>query len=474
MGEWTIRQDIRQAIRTIRRQPAFASAAIAMLALGIGATIAIFTVVKSILIDPLPYPDSDRLVRIVHNIGGIEQSYFNDAIIITYTAQAQAFESVGAWSPSGEGVTITGDGEPEEVRALTASRGFLTTLGVQPEIGRWFTSEEGPESDQGLFVPRSPRRVLDTRRDPIGRLWPNWVVEAPIPESIRDHASAVVLNVAGIQSRAPGYLTGKPFTHFVDLRKRAAMQSWLAAVLRGDGPAHLESRLAQRGWAEDVHLTLTRLELPTEAQPLVLVAMSPPMSGAEEEGPAPLESAVEDQVVVLAARRLDVLTRMTRLLLRGTAPTKDLALTEAADLLADSYADWVIIDVCDLPGDPGAARRAAVVGPADAPECQREEVAARVPGDSDIPGEVLGRGQSLLFPLIEDETVLGHADRGAPLLSVLGAGSLLSVPLRGTRGVRGALTLIRRSNRGSFRLADLGLIEEIGEHIGLALPPPPQ
>jgi len=45
------------------------------------------------------------------------------------------------------------------------------------------------------------------------------------------------------------------------------------------------------------------------------------------------------------------------------------------------------------------------------------------------------------------------------------------VPLRGSRGVRGALTLIRRSNRGSFRLADLGLIEEIGEHIGLALPP---
>lgn len=142
MGDWTIRQDIRQAIRTIRRQPAFASAAIAMLALGIGATIAIFTVVKSILIDPLPYPDSDRLVRIVHNIGGIEQSYFNDAIIVTYAAQAQAFESVGAWSPSGEGVTITGDGEPEEVRALTASRGLLTTLGVQPEIGRWFTSEE--------------------------------------------------------------------------------------------------------------------------------------------------------------------------------------------------------------------------------------------------------------------------------------------------------------------------------------------
>jgi predicted permease len=113
-----------------------------MLAVGIGATIAIFTVVKRVLIDPLPYPASERLVRIAHNIGGIDQSYFNDPIILTYSQNAQAFESVGAWSPSGEGVTVTGDGEPEEVRALSATRGFLVTLGVQPAIGRWFSIEE--------------------------------------------------------------------------------------------------------------------------------------------------------------------------------------------------------------------------------------------------------------------------------------------------------------------------------------------
>lgn len=298
--------------------------------------------------------------------------------------------------------------------------------------------------------------------------------ELSVPVVLLDHDGYIRrINNAGADrlGGAIGYLTGKLFAHFVDLRKRAAMQSWLAAVLRGDGPASLESRLAMRGWAEDVHLTLTRLELPTEAQPLVLVAMSPPMNGVEEEGPAPLEPEVEDQVVVLAARRLDVLTRMTRLLLRGTTPTKGLALTEAADLLAESYADWVLIDVCDLPEGPQEARRAAVVGPVDAPKGQREEVASLPPGDADILGEVLGRGQSLLFPLIEDPSVLGRMRSHAPVLGALGAGSLLSVPLRGSRGVRGALTLIRRSNRGSFRLADLGLIEEIGEHIGLALPP---
>ena len=112
MSEWTVWQDVRQAIRTFRRRPGFAAAAILMLALGIGATTANFSVVKGVLIDPLPYRNSDALVRIVHNIGGIEQSYFNDAITTTYVENMRAFESVGVWSPSGAGVTITGNGEP--------------------------------------------------------------------------------------------------------------------------------------------------------------------------------------------------------------------------------------------------------------------------------------------------------------------------------------------------------------------------
>jgi putative ABC transport system permease protein len=142
MSEWTVWQDVRQAIRTLRRRPGFAATAIMMLALGIGATTANFSVVKGVLIDPLPYRNSDALVRIVHNIGGIEQSYFNDAITTTYVENMRAFESVGVWSPSGAGVTITGTGNPEEVRALRANRGLFVTLGVQPEIGRWFSIED--------------------------------------------------------------------------------------------------------------------------------------------------------------------------------------------------------------------------------------------------------------------------------------------------------------------------------------------
>jgi len=134
-------QDLRYTARTMRKQPGFAAAAVVTLALGIGATTAIFSVVNGVLINPLLYPDSDALVRIVHSIGGIDQPYFNDAIYTTYAENTQTFQDLGVWSP-GETATVTGRGNPEEVRALTASQGVLTTLGVRPEIGRWFSKAD--------------------------------------------------------------------------------------------------------------------------------------------------------------------------------------------------------------------------------------------------------------------------------------------------------------------------------------------
>jgi predicted permease len=136
-----LRQDVRYTARMLRKQPGFGAAAVVTLALGIGATTAIFSVVNGVLIRSLTFPESDSLVRIVHSIGGIDQAYFNDAIYTTYADNTQVFHDVGVWSP-GETATVTGQGDPEEVRTLRASRGVLTTLGVRPEIGRWFSSDE--------------------------------------------------------------------------------------------------------------------------------------------------------------------------------------------------------------------------------------------------------------------------------------------------------------------------------------------
>ena len=131
---------MRYALRTFGTQWVFA-AAVLTLGLGIGATTAIFTLVNGVLLKPLPYPDPGALTRIVHRISGLEQPYFSDAIFLTYRDNAQAFADVGVWSP-GETATITGSGAPEEVRALIASRGLLTTLGIAPEHGRVFSAAE--------------------------------------------------------------------------------------------------------------------------------------------------------------------------------------------------------------------------------------------------------------------------------------------------------------------------------------------
>jgi predicted permease len=122
------------------------------LGLGIGATTAIFIVVNTVLLKPLPYPEPDALVRIVHSIGGVDQPYFSDPIHLAYVDNAQAFQHLGVWIP-GETVTITGHGDPEEVRTLTASRGLGITLGVRPALGRWFsTADDMPGAPDTVII----------------------------------------------------------------------------------------------------------------------------------------------------------------------------------------------------------------------------------------------------------------------------------------------------------------------------------
>src|SRR5688572_2301683 len=137
-------QDVRYATRMLRRQPSIAAAAVVTLALGIGATTAIFSVVNAVLIKPLPYPDSDALVNIVHSVNGADLAYFSDRIYLTYVENNQTFQEFGVWSAGT--ASITGDGAPEQVRTLVVTREVLPALGMQPEIGRWFSTEDGGEA----------------------------------------------------------------------------------------------------------------------------------------------------------------------------------------------------------------------------------------------------------------------------------------------------------------------------------------
>jgi predicted permease len=137
-------QDLRHSWRALGKSRVFATAAVLTLALGLAGTVTMFSVVHGVLLKPLPYQDPDGLVRIVHVIGGIRQAYFSDAVFRAYVDHTQAFSDVGVWTPAAT-AAITGNGEPEEVRTLAASRSLLTTLGVPPTLGRWFsTAEDAP------------------------------------------------------------------------------------------------------------------------------------------------------------------------------------------------------------------------------------------------------------------------------------------------------------------------------------------
>ena len=137
---------LRYALRGLARRPTFTFAAVVTLALGIGATTAIFSVVYSVLIKPLPYPSSDELVRIRHanNRGDLTAS---STLYLTYRNENRTFADIGIWRE--DSATLTERGTPARVRALRVSHGTLQALGVSPMYGRWFTEQEHGRAQEG-------------------------------------------------------------------------------------------------------------------------------------------------------------------------------------------------------------------------------------------------------------------------------------------------------------------------------------
>lgn len=150
----SVARDLRYAMRGLGRRPAFTTAAVLTLALGIGATTAIFSVVYSVLLKPLPYPNADELVRIQFSAEGIPNGGLVNSEIsmhFTFRDESRTLAAIGMWQ--GGEATLSGDGEPERVPALRVMQGALGTFGVQTIRGRAFTDAEyGPASEGPLPV----------------------------------------------------------------------------------------------------------------------------------------------------------------------------------------------------------------------------------------------------------------------------------------------------------------------------------
>ena len=143
----TLILDFRYAVRTLRKNLSFSATAVLTLTLGIGATTAIFSVVYSVLIRPLPYPNADELVRIRHSEADINTDLTSSpTMYFTYRDENRTLASIGLWQE--DSATLTGLGEPERVSALRVTDGMLQALGVQPMHGRGFTEQEhGPAAE---------------------------------------------------------------------------------------------------------------------------------------------------------------------------------------------------------------------------------------------------------------------------------------------------------------------------------------
>jgi len=136
----TLLQDFKYGVRILLKHPLVTAIAIVTLALGIGANTAIFSVVNAVLLNPLPFREPDRVVALWESVPNQGRSRVTPANFHDWKKQNTVFEDVAAFGRNS--LTLTGDGEPEQLVGARVSSGYFAVIGVEPIIGRAFTAEE--------------------------------------------------------------------------------------------------------------------------------------------------------------------------------------------------------------------------------------------------------------------------------------------------------------------------------------------
>ena len=258
---------------------------------------------------------------------------------------------------------------------------------------------------------------------------------------------------------ARGYPTGKPFSALVEPSGRPAVRSLLAAAARSEQGRALDCQLLTARGRVSCALDVRPVSLRGGDDWLLVAAR-------DAASAPPPEQAPPDPVVTVMTRRLDLATTASRLLLENVTFSESVTLQRCARLLSEALGAWVIVDI----DRGGLLRRHFVTGPdkhESGPVAQT--VAAVNPEPGSLPEAVRDSASTLLVTHAEDHYILGAGPDGVPLLALLGAGSVLCVPLAAGQQAHGVLTLARDPSRGYFSLADVGLVEEIAEQLALAM-----
>jgi serine phosphatase RsbU (regulator of sigma subunit)/PAS domain-containing protein len=346
--------------------------------------------------------------------------------------------------------------------ALTELDAAIEALGAASTGGA--ASADGPPSEVLPEAVRSERRLLHA-----------VFQQAPVPLFLLEQDGTIRRannQAAALLGSPSGYATGKPLTAFVDLPFRAAVQTLLAAVARTGTPRTVGCRILTSDGPVDVTLTAAAADLPGDPPVRIVTATRGGPSGAVAQGredrPAkrPAAKAKGDSAVAAMTRRLDAVTAVTRMLLDNSTFSEAVTLQRCARLLAGEIADWVIIDM----DRGGRLLRQFAAGPRGGQADQLARVARGAdPDQESLPALVHSTGKSVLLAHSDDTAALGRGPDGTPLGMLLGATSLICVPISdGTTGY-GTLTLTRLADKGPFGVADLGLAEELGGHLAIAI-----
>ncbi|GAA4241423.1 hypothetical protein GCM10022254_70190 [Actinomadura meridiana] len=360
-----------------------------------------------------------------------------------------------------------------------------------------------PPGEQGWSAAaETERRVLRTAFQ-----------DAPVPLFLLDrHTGVRRLNrqAAALLGTSSGYVSGKQFTAFCDMATRAAVRSQLAAVIRTGRRRSVQVRFLGRERPVDAVVTLARVWIRGEPDPMVVVAAGPtttpigdvsaakPPKGRQvstgsaharaERGAAP-----DDEAVATIVHRMDVLATASELLLDEPVFNETVAIRRCARLLAAELADWAFIDLTAPgnggpgPSSPGGAhaagtspraasrtgpllRRQVVMGPDDEFSVEAARTLEEVdPVDGTLPLTVFVTRQSTLRPHVEDLDVLGVCRDGQPVCTKIGVTSVLSVPIEDGDRAIGTITLAASGEYGPFDLMDLGLVQRLGRYLALVI-----
>jgi phosphoserine phosphatase RsbU/P len=369
----------------------------------------------------------------------------------------------------------------DEAARLKARAGALRQAAALPEAGL------GPLLDAALAeldgaveaLTDTGGRGTDLAGDPAGganaerRLLQAVFQQAPVPLFLLGLDGTVrrANSAAGqLVGSGPGYPTGKPFTAFVDLPFRAAVQSQVAAVVRTGEVRTLRCGVLTADGVAECEVTAGPVRARGDSGRLIVAVGAPraarPGLAPDPPGPADQETRPGDSALQSAIRRIDLVTSATRILLENVNHSESATMQRFARLLARELAAWLILDVERHQG----LRRQLAAGPDDQPSDELARAVAAVdPLPGSAPHQVHESGSSLLVAHAEDPGLLGDGPDGVPLLLRLGATSVLCVPLSDGERSYGALTLARLAGHGHFGMADVGLVEELGEQLALAI-----